>query len=372
MPEYDVCVIGLGAMGSATTWRLAEAGCSVIALEQFELGHARGSSHGDSRAIRSVYFEGGLYEGLVEAAYADWDAIAADHGERFLTRTGGLDISLVRDGIFEAARDAAQAAGAEHDVLEGAALSRRYPHFDFHGREARAVYAPDTGLLRCADSVAWFQAEAKRLGARLVEHCAVSSWRKAGGGYLVETSGEPVRAERLVIAAGGWIGRLLPQLAQRIVPERQVLAWFNAPGLDGSPLYHLESEAGRHYVFPPFGGRGAKAGLYHHREERGEASAFRGVDERDVALVAEGLKRSLPDPPGPATDTMECIFTIAPDNRFIIGPWPQDEGVILLSPCSGHGFKFTPAIGRAAAELAMGRKTTVEVGQFGVEAVLGS
>jgi sarcosine oxidase len=369
--ECDVCIIGLGAMGSATAWRLAEAGVSVVALEQFELGHARGSSHGDTRAIRSVYFEGGLYEGLVEAAYADWDAIAEAHGRRFLTRTGGLDISLVRGGIFEAARDAAEAAGAEHEVLEGAALTERYPYFDFHGREARAVYAPDTGLLLCAESVAWFQAEASRLGARLVENCAVGGWRKEGGRYVVETDGEPVRADRLVVAAGGWIGRLFPNLVKQVVPERQVLAWFDAPGLEGSPLYHLESEAGRHYIFPPFGGRGAKAGLYHHREERGEASAFRGVDETDVALIAEGLTRSLPDPPGPATGTMECIFTIAPDNRFIIGPWPEDEGVILLSPCSGHGFKFTPAIGRAAAELAMGRATTVEVGQFGVREVLG-
>ena len=367
----DVCIIGLGAMGSATTWRLAQAGLDVVGLEQFELGHALGSSHGDTRAIRSVYFEGGLYEGLVEAAYADWEEIAETRGERFLTRTGGLDISRIEGGIFEAARDAAEAAGAEHEALEGAALTARYPHFDFHGRAARAVFAPDTGLLRCADSVAWFQAEARRLGARLIEKCTVSAWRKEDGRYVVETSGEPVRAERLVIAAGGWIGRLLPALAPSLVPERQVLAWFDAPGLEGSPLYHLESEAGRHYVFPPFGGRGVKAGLYHHRGERGPAAAFRGADETDVALIAEGLKRSLPDPPGPATDVMECIFTIAPDNRFLIGPWPEDEGVILLSPCSGHGFKFTPAIGRAAAELAMGRRTTVEVGQFGAEAVLG-
>lgn len=373
MAQYDVCVIGLGAMGSAAAWHLARSGASVIGLDQFSLGHANGSSHGKTRIIRTVYSEGNVYDDLVAAAYRGWDDIARMAGQDFFRCTGGLDISLRRDGIFEDALAAALTSGHDFEVIEGLDLETRFPAIDLGGR-GRAVFAPGSGLLDSDEASAWMREDAIRNGADLRGETPVSGWRREPDGFTVETVGEVIQCRKLVIAAGAWCGELVPSLKPVLVPERQVIAWYPADGpeFDTLPIFQLETEdRERYYFFPPHRGQGLKLGLYNHRRERGyQHIQARGVDEEDMALLDRGASLCLPTAGRSATETAECRFTNAPGDRFIMGCWPQDRDIILLSPCSGHGYKFAPVIGEIAARLVLERDTPVDIGAFAVERVV--
>ena len=373
MARYDVCVIGLGAMGSAAAWHLARRGASVVGLDQYAPGHDRGSSHGHTRIIRSVYFEGALYNDLVRAAYAAWSAIEEESGETFFHRCGGIDMSLRTDGVFEQALAAASASGYAYEVLEGHAIESRFPGFDFEGK-ARGVFAPDSGFLDSDDASNWMRSDAGRHGAVLKGGIEVFGWRRTQHGFAVETSDGDIEARKLILAAGAWTGHLLPELAAVQIPERQVLGWYPAPGADHAalPIFHIESMQGeRYYGFPPHKGLGLKIGLYHHRNERGiDQIAARGIDDEDHRVLTAGLDLGLPGVDRTPQLLAECRFTMAPENRFIIGCWPDDPDVTVLAPCSGHGYKFAPVIGEIGACLALESETPVDIDAFSVSRVL--
>ena len=371
--KVDVGIIGLGAMGSAAAWSLSLRGASVLGVDQYQLGHALGSSHGKTRIIRSVYSEGNVYDELVSAAYAGWAHIEREFGQAFFRKTGGLDISVRETGIFEEALAAASASGRDFEVLEGLAIEQRFPALDLRGR-GRAVYNADAGLLDSDDASAWMRQEAARLGAELRGETPVSGWRRISGGFSFNAGGQEITCRKLIIAAGAWCSELLPALEPVLVPERQVIAWYRAegPAYDRLPIFQLETDtAGRFYVFPPHRGQGLKAGLYNHRRERGaEHVAPRGVDAEDLALLASGLSDCLPGVDQTPLEAAECRFTLAPGDRFIMGTMPDDGDLVVLSPCSGHGYKFVPAIGEIAADLAMEKRPAVDLAPFSVERVL--
>lgn len=371
--RYDVGIIGLGAMGSAAAWSLAQRGVSIIGWDQFGTGHAYGSSHGKTRIIRSVYFEGELYNPLVQAAYAAWKHIQDEYGRMFFRKTGGLDISLTTGGVFEDALAAATAGGISFEVLEGLDIEARFPRLDLGGR-GRAVYAPDSGLLDSDDATNWMRDMATRRGAYLRGDCGVIGWTRTSQGFDVETALGTVPVRKLIVAAGAWMGQLFPELAPILIPERQVVGWYRAEGMGfGSlPIFQLETqERERYYAFPPHKGYGLKLGLYNHRRERGtEYIEPRGIDPEDRQLLEAGLDLCLPDVEREPIDLVECRFTNAPDERFLMGKWPLDEDMIVLSPCSGHGYKFAPVVGDIAAALALEDQPPVDIGEFSWKRVL--
>jgi sarcosine oxidase len=371
--KYDVCVIGLGAMGTAATLELAARGASVIGLDQFGLGHDLGSSHGETRIIRSVYMEGNIYDPLLKAAYDGWHRFEKASGRKFLHLTGGLDISLVADGAFEAALEAATAGGHDHEILDGQALEARFPLFDLKGK-ARAVYAPGSGLLDSDAATMAMRTAAKRLGADLRGDFPVAGWTRSGSNFEIDTATGTIQAKKLIIAAGAWTGNLLPALKQVLIPERQVVGWYNVPdtGPQTIPIFQIETEAReRFYGFPPHKGKGLKLGLFHHRYQRGRDYIDpKGIDGEDEHRLSEPARHYLRGINPKPQRLMECRFTLAPDDRFLIGPWPDDPDITLLSPCSGHGYKFVPAIGEIAADLAMETEPGIDIGPFSVERVL--
>ena len=371
--KVDIGIIGLGAMGSAAAWSLALRGASVLGVDQHHLGHSLGSSHGKTRIIRSVYSEGNIYDELVGAAYAGWARIEREFGQAFYRKTGGLDISVREDGIFQEALAAAEASGKGFEVLEDLAIEQRFPALDLKGR-GRAVYNADAGLLDSDDATIWMREQAVRLGADLRGETPVSDWQRVAGGFSLIAGGEEITCRKLIVAAGAWCGELVPALKPVLVPERQVIAWYRAdgPAFGRLPIFQLETDtAERFYVFPPHRGQGLKAGLYNHRRERGvDHIAPRGVDAEDLALLAAGLSDCLPGVDQTPLETAECRFTLAPGDRFIMGCMPDDEDLIVLSPCSGHGYKFVPAIGEIAADLALERAPAVDLAPFSVERVL--
>ncbi|MEN0653886.1 MULTISPECIES: N-methyl-L-tryptophan oxidase [Hyphobacterium] len=367
---YDSIVIGLGAMGSAAAWQMARRGASVLGLEQFAEGHGKGSSHGRTRVTRRIYSEGSLYMPLLNRAYALWAEMETESGETFLVRTGGLDIAPDGAPSLLNSIACAEAEGIAHEVLDTDSLRARWPEIRVPDGYI-AVFAPESGQLRSDAANRWIREAARSCGAELRFETPVLDWRRVGDHIAVETASGTEIAKRVVIAAGAWAGTLLPDIDPALTVERQVVGWF--AGLDGrsfnnTPVFQVEpDDDGRFYIQPGRNGEATKIGLYGHLGERGpEMRQGRAPDSRDEAVLRGGLARWLPAANGPLETLQECRFTRTADDRFIIGQWPEDEAVTLLSPCSGHGYKFAPAIGEAAAQLALGETPAVDLSPFAV------
>ncbi len=222
---YDVIVLGVGGMGSATAFELARRGRRVLGLEQFALGHDLGSSHGHTRIIRKAYYEHPDYVPLVLRAYERWRDLERRCGRKLLTECGCLSIGRPDGGLIAGVRESAGLHRLRIEDLDAAALRRRFPAFQFDDGYV-GVLEPTAGFLYVDDCVQVHVAEARALGARIRDNEAVLSWKAEGAGVGVETTAGRYTAGRLVITAGPWAGRVLADLGLPLTVMRQVVFWI--------------------------------------------------------------------------------------------------------------------------------------------------
>ncbi|WP_209440770.1 N-methyl-L-tryptophan oxidase [Amycolatopsis thermoflava] len=344
-PEVlDAVVVGLGVHGRATLHELARRGLRVAGLEQFRLGHDRGSSHGATRMIRRAY-PNPVWDGLVGDAYEGWARLSRDAGVPLVRTTGGLY-----------ARPPGEPAGLrgpgcrEVDAAEAAALfpALRLPD------GWRAVHDPAAGVVDAEAAMRVQLKLAVAAGARVHEREPVLDWRHECDLIAVHTPRARLLTRRLVVCAGPWIGRLLPGLAPELTPVRIVNAYF--PGGDFAPprlgCFSAELPEGLAYGIPAVDGRGVKIGL-----DAGPvidpAEPVAPASAAELGLLSSIAARLLPGA-GPVGEHVVCRYTMTADKRFLVGPVPGQPGVLVASACSGHGFKFAPVIGAALADLVTG------------------
>ena len=369
MPAYDVIVLGLGGMGSATLFHLARRGLRVLGLERFDLVHEHGSSHGLTRIIRLAYWEHPAYVALLRRAYELWRELERISSERLLHITGSVDAGPPGGPVFEGALRSSELHDLPHEVIDGAELHRRFPGYRLP-REIRALYQPDGGFLlpeRC--NVAHVE-QALAHGAEV--HCreTVLDWEVAGGLARVRTERGRYEAGRIVVCAGPWASKLIPELAGLAVPERQVLAWLQPsrpehfrPGV--FPVFNLEVEEGRYYGFPSFLIPGFKFGKYHHRGEVVDPDApAREPEPEDEALLRAFARRYFPDGEGPTMMLKACLFTNSPDRHFVLDRHPDHPEVAIAAGFSGHGYKFCSVVGEVMADLAQAGETGYDIELF--------
>lgn len=370
--RYDAIVIGLGGMGSAAAFHLARRGQRVLGLEQFELAHQRGSSHGLTRIIRLAYHEDPSYVPLLRRSYELWHELEELAGERLLITTGSLEGGPADGPMFTGALEAARLHGIPHEVLDATEIARRYPVWANLAADTRVVLQPDGGFLLSEAAVRAHAEAATTHGAELHFEEPVTAWEAlADGGASVTTTIAAYEAERLVICAGPWARQLVPRLEALAVPERQVLGWFTprrnqaAFSVERFPVFILDVESGSWYGFPTHQGHGVKLGWYHHfREAIDPDDADRSANVRDEEALRGFMERHLPDAAGPTEMLKACIFTNAPDEHFIVDRLPDAPQVTLVSACSGHGFKFSSVIGEICADLAIDGATRHDIGLF--------
>ena len=369
---YDTAVIGLGAVGSATLYNLAERGSRVIGLERFEPGHDRGSSHGESRIIRLSYHEDFSYVPLLHRAYEEWRAFeTVDGGESgsLMTITGILEAGHPGSSAVANSLAAARHHGLPHTELDAAAIARRFPAFrlpaDWHGQ-----FQPDGGFLRPEQAILRFVAAAKKRGATVRTGTRVRAIEPTPGAIRVHIDGETIEAGSLVVAAGAWIADFAPFLARHLAITRQVVGWFPPKSPEHftperCPVFILEGEEDHCYGFPDFAGTGVKAASHwrgarlRHADERSD-----GVEAEDEARIAGMFRRLMPEVGGPATRLMTCLYTRSPDGHFLIDRSPEDPRIVLASPCSGHGFKFASLFGLVLADMAEGHALPDDMALF--------
>lgn len=362
---YDVIIVGIGGMGSAAAWHLARRGLKVLGLERFDIPHNMGSSHGVSRIIRMPYYEDPAYVPLLHRAYELWDEIEQATAEELLVITGSIDASPEDDPLFQGALNSARLHDLPHEVLTGDEINARWPGYRLPSSH-RAVFQARGGLIASERAIVAHVRAAQEHGADIHAREAVLGWeaKPNGDGVVVTTDRGRYEAARLVLAAGAWIGDLEPSLRPVAVPERQVLAWLQPqrPDLfarDRFPVFNLQVEEGRYYGFPIYEVPGFKFGRYHHRGETSRADEVRREpDAEDERILREFSERYFPEGSGATMALRSCMFTNTPDEHFILDHHPDHPQVVLVSPCSGHGYKFCSVIGEIVADLASGDGTT--------------
>ncbi len=369
--SYDVIVIGVGGMGSATAWQLARRGCRVLGLEQFNIPHELGSSHGQTRIIRLAYSEHPSYVPLLRRAYALWREIQEQAGERLLHITGALDAGPADDWVYQGSKTSCEEHGLPHEILTGTEVNRRFPGYRLP-EDIMAVFQTDGGYLPPERCIVAYVEAAHAAGAEIRGCEPVLDWTSNGRGVSVRTAKTTYTADRLVITAGAWIGKVVSVLERAVQPERQVLAWLQPRQLDlflpdRFPVFNIQVPEGRFYGLPVHGVPGFKIGRYHHLEESVDMDRIdRSTHPRDEAVLREFAERYFPDGAGPTLSLQVCAFTNTPDGHFILDTHPEYPNVFVASPCSGHGFKFCSVIGEIMADLATTGETTHDIALHGL------
>jgi sarcosine oxidase len=369
VPSYDVIVLGLGGMGSATLFHLARRGLRVLGLERFDLIHEYGSSHGLTRIIRLAYWEHPTYVTLLHRSYQLWRELESSAGERLLHITWSVDAGPPGSSIFEGALRSSELHGLPHEVMDGDELHRRFPGYRLP-RQMQCLYQPDGGFLLPERCNVAHVAGALALGAEVRCREPVLEWGVQRAGTWVRTSKGRWDAGRLVICAGPWAAKLVPELERLAVPERQVLAWLQPgrpeyfqPG--AFPVFNLEVEEGRYYGLPSFLIPGFKFGKYHHRAETVDADAVnREPEPEDERLLRAFAGRYFPDGAGPTIMLKACLFTNSPDRHFILDFHPAYPEVAIAAGFSGHGYKFCSVVGEVMADLAQRGETRHPIDLF--------
>ena len=364
---YDVIVVGIGGMGSAACWQLAQRGQRVLGLERFDIPHAMGSSHGVTRIIRLPYHEDPAYVPLLRRAYVLWRELEAATGEELLVITGSLDGGLPDGGVFDRALAAARQHGLPHEALTGAQVNERFPAYNLPHTH-RLLFQPEGGFVASERAIVAHVRAAQAAGAEIHARERVLHWSATPGGVQVTTDRARYDAGRLVLAAGAWMADLDPALAGVAVPERQVLGWFatSRPDLFAParfPVCNMQTEEGHFYCLPEYALPGFKIGLYHHLNETGHPDTLRREpDAADEAVLRAGAERYFPAGAGATMGLRSCLFTNTPDGHFLVGLHPAHPQVVLASPCSGHGYKFCSVMGEVLADLATAGTTAHDIG----------
>lgn len=369
---WDAIILGLGAMGSATLYHLAQRGKRVLGIEQFNSPHDQGSSHGGSRIIRQAYWEGAEYIPLVARAFELWRRLERDTGSDLLHITGGTAIGN-RDGkLVSRTIAAARQYSIPIEVLDRAEVGRRFPAFALRQDDA-AVYEPGAGYLIPENCIRAHLEMAAGAGAELRFGEKVSRWTADAGGAEVETSRGTYRAGHLVITAGPWANEPLSgSFPLRVT--RQVMVWIEPRGgvsafLPGRfPIYVAEDHRGGApiYGFPAIDGPkgGLKAAIHGSDVVCSPETVDRTVHQADLRRTIAAVKLRIPTLDGRVLRAKTCLYTMTPDEHFVIGPHPKFKSCTIACGFSGHGFKFASVVGELLADLAVEGETRHPLGLF--------
>lgn len=344
-------VVGLGAMGAAVAWRAALRGLRVAGFDARHPPHAEGSTHGHSRIIREAYFEHPQYVPLVQRAYALWADLEAASRVRLFQATGGLMIGAPDGVVVSGTLRAARAHDLAVQTWTSAEIRQRVPALRPEPGMV-GVFEPRAGILAPEKAVTAMLGQAAALGARFAMDEPVLEWAAGDTGVVVRTSTQEVRSAAVVLAAGAWTAALARGLQLPLAVERQVQYWYPtagdarfAPG--ALPVFLVDAPDGETLYGLPDQGRGVKLARHHGGAIVTADAVDRGVEAGERARFHALASRWVEDLPPAASEAAVCLYTNAPDGDFVLGRHPDSPAVYVCSACSGHGFKFAPAVGEA-------------------------
>ena len=367
MSHLNAIVIGTGGVGSAAAFHLAERGAKVLGLDRFGAAHDRGSSHGQTRIIRQAYFEHPDYVPMAVRSYELWNQLAERAGQKLYHEVGLVQIGppdgVVVPGVLEAAR--AHNLPVEH-------LSADEVHAQWPGFRVREGYAAAferrAGYLRVEDCIRAHLDAARDCSAELRTGIEVRRWSADGHGVRVETDAGTFTADRLIITAGAWAGQLLADLGIRLEVRRKPLYWYACDdtryeAAAGCPGFLFELPEGVFYGFSKIDALGVKVAEHSGGPVVDDPLTLdREVDLDDRQRVETFLAAHLPGVSLQMTNHSVCMYTMTPDEHFIVDRHPEHPNVVFAAGLSGHGFKFASTLGQSLADLTLAGHTDLPIG----------
>jgi len=359
MRRFDVVVAGAGGMGTAAAAHLARRGASVLAIDRFPPGHARGSSHGQTRLIRLAYFEHPDYVPLLRRARDLWRELDRDTTASLLTECGLLTCGPASGPVLTGTLRSARDHGLAVERFTAREAVARWPAFAMPS-DWSAVFEREAGHLAVEACVRAHAALAERHGGVIEADHEIRGWRVEGDAVTVETSRETLSAGRLVLCPGPWAAGLLRLPTVPFTVLRKSLFWYAAAdGLSAAdaaalPAYAFDTPGGFFYGFPMLDGRGLK--VAEHSGGRPVDDPFavdRRIDAVEQAAIEAWLADHLPGVGRRRTAHEVCLYTMSPDHHFVVGLHPDHAPVSIAAGFSGHGFKFASVIGEILADLAL-------------------
>ena len=374
---YDAIVVGAGVMGLSAAVELGRRGQRVVLLDQFAIPNDLGSSHGETRVIRTAYFEHPDYVPLAQRAWMSWQGLGDAVGASSLLQIGGLYLGRPGSALIAGSVEAAMQYGLSHEVWSPAEVRERYAQVtipdDYVG-----FFEAQCGVLFASECLGWLMYRALATGVDVRPNQPVTSWEASHWGVTVTAKSGTLEAARLVICAGPWTGEILNELGIPLEVTRQTVGFtdptdqepFSSASL---PVMCMEARDGAfYYTIPICQGVGPRSELFKvARHDPGIEVTPQTVDRTpnptDAESFVPGLREFLPGAAGPVAAIDVCLYTNTPDGHFVVDRHPEHENVVLACGFSGHGFKFAPVIGEALADLAIEGKTELPIGFLGVD-----
>jgi sarcosine oxidase len=366
--EYDRIVVGAGALGTSTAYFLARSPGRTLVLEQYHENHAFGSSHGRTRILRTAYAEGLAYVPLVLRARRLWQRLGKEVGQEIFRSTGVLLAGSVDS--LERARTSARRHGLPHEVLDGVSAERRFPAFRFVPGDS-VLWDPAGGVLRPERAIRAFRRQAHDRGVVFRWNSPVKRWQpRADGRILLNSRGREYLTDTLVLSAGPWLATLVPDLRLPLEVEQQTVYWFRARVRAADryrkmPAFVWYRPTGSYFYGTPDLGDGVKVGGCEGQPVRNLAQRPPS-SRREFRSVRRYLGERLPGLEPVPVRQARCLYTNTPDKGFLVDFHPQCPNVLLVSACSGHGFKFASALGELVARAASTGQIPASLASFGL------
>ena len=372
---YDIIVIGLGSMGSAACYWLSKRGYKVLGLEQFDIPHEQGSHAGQSRIIRKAYFEHPGYVPLLQRAYYNWQQLEVQTGEQVYFKTGLIYHGPVNHRMMKGVREAASLYDIAIETLGSGQRESAFSAFNVLP-SFESIYEPDAGFIRPEKAVALYSVEAVREGVEIHTKETVLEWKKENSGIKVITDRNTYQANKLIITAGAWAGKMIPGLNTSLKITRQIIVWLKpsdgkifAPGQFPCWMVADDKREGVLYGFPfltkeKFGDpEGMKFAWHHPGDETNPDHVNRNISKEETSDLIQQVAEYIPAVGDAALVAAKtCLYANSEDENFIIDHLPGYDGdVVIACGFSGHGFKFVSVVGEILADLTINGKTSLPV-----------
>lgn len=360
--RFDAVVVGVGGMGSAALYHLARRGLSVCGLEQYELAHDQGSSHGRTRIIRKAYFEHPDYVPLLHRAYELWNELERQSGRMLVERCGFLALGPPGSRTIRGLRSCYRQHALPHERLDAGGVAARWPRFRLPAGTV-GFLDPLGGFLRAEECVRAHARAARRAGATLLTGERMETWQARRDGFVVRTHRQAITCRHLVVTTGAWSVPELARLGVAMEIWRKPQLWydfedigdFRAPSF---PTYYMERDDGHFYGFPAVDPAGLKVAEHEVPTPVPTPEALhRELVPADETPVRTFLEEVLGVEAPRRTRFDVCMYTVSPDRHFIVDRHPRHRGLVMGAGFSGHGFKFAPVVGEILAELVVDGRT---------------
>ena len=364
--KFDVAIIGGGSMGIATAYYLAKGGQKVVVIDRFTIPNIYGSHHGETRILRLGYGNGGTYVPLVKESLKLWRELENETGITLYNQTGAITVGFPDSSFVKETIESSIKYDLAYEELDAKSLMDRWPGISVP-KDYVACYDPESGFLYSEECIKAYKEQCEKLGVTILENQGVEDIQISENEVSIITKDSTYVAHKVIITAGAWIPKLLPELNLPIKPLRKTFGWFETSGdlYDNNfPCYVFDThDVGHYYGFPDFNGLGLKIGRMDLGEEIDPDALNRDFDStpKEEADLRSFLSRYMPQANGNLNAGKVCMFSMTPDEDFIIDFHPEHSNILIAGGFSGHGFKFASAIGKTLSELAINGTSSQDI-----------